>query len=223
MRNFWLIIVGFFVIIIMPIDAIGAEKPIVVLTWKTETYAPAWYTGKTLPTVNSSIRVFASILDGGKFKSVSGETTYWYLDDELLENGSGVQSITFNPIETGEHKIRLQLPNYPGGQIIKTINIPVVDVRVVPQAPWPEGIFSILNPTIKANAFFFNTTKSADLVFNWTVNGQAPKNNANPDMLTINLDPKTIIGTKLEVSLSASNLVRPKEKASKSTGIIFKR
>lgn len=224
MRNFWLFLIGFFVVVLLtPTSALGAGKPSIILTWETETYTPAWYTGKALPTTNSLVKVFLTVIEDGKTKSLSEETIYWYLDDELIENNKGVRLISFSPLETGEHKIRVQLPNYTGGQIAKTINIPVVEAKVVPQAPWVDGNFSILNPTLKANTFFFNTTKSTDLVLNWIVNGQTPENNDNPDTLTINLDPKTVIGTKLNVSLDAMNLLRPKEKASKSIELTFKR
>lgn len=191
------------------VNAQSASSPQFLITWKTTgSYIPSFYQGKALPTYGSNITASLELISPqGKIINLNGQTIYWYLNDNLVGGGVGVQRATFSPLGEAPSflNLRVTLPNYNGAYLIHTINIPMVLPEAVILAPYPNGQFSQNPVTVTALPYFFNVPSPSDLSFLWSVNGQNGSNAENPETAQITLPQGTQSGTSLAVSLSVEN------------------
>ncbi len=187
----------------------AASAPQFLITWQTTgSYIPSFYQGKALPTYGSKITASLVLVSAnGQVLNLSGQTIYWYLDDNLVGGGTGVQQVTFSPLGEAPSSLNLRvtLPNYSGGYLVHAINIPMVLPEAVILAPYPNGQFSENPLTIKALPYFFNVQDASDLSYTWSVNSQSGSNTENPEEAQVTLPQGTQSGTALAVSLSIEN------------------
>jgi hypothetical protein len=186
-----------------------AGSPTFLITWKTTgSYIPSFYQGKALPTYGSNITASLELVSAqGQLLDLSQQTIYWYLDDNLVGGGVGVQQVTFPPIGEAPNSLdlRVTIPNYNGAYLVHAITIPMVLPEAVIFAPYPGGQFSENPLTVDALPYFFNIQSPSDLSYTWSVNGQAGSNTENPEQAQITLPQGTQSGTALDVSLSIEN------------------
>lgn len=179
------------------------------MTWETSgSYIPSFYQGKALPTYGSNITASLELVSPqGKLINISGQTIYWYLNDNLVGGGTGVQQVTFSPVGQAPNllNLRVELPSYNGAYLVHAITIPMVLPEAVIYAPYPGGQFSQNPVTVTALPYFFNVTSPNDLSFSWSVNGQTGSNTENPEEADITLPSGTQSGTALAVSLGVKN------------------
>lgn len=186
-----------------------SARPQLIITWSaSQSYAPPSYQGKTLPNQRSSITAsLEAVSNVGKSIDLSGQTVYWYLNDNLLGGGAGVQRITFRPYGEAPNSLtlRAEVPNYPGGLLIHEVTVPVVVPQVVIAAPYPRNIFSASPAVVQAVPYFFAISSPASLGFSWLVNGQAVADAQNPQTLQISVPQNTPAGFALVISLAGQN------------------
>lgn len=183
-------------------------QPQLLITWKAgDSYAPTSYVGKVLPNITSQITASVQAFSGGTPINLSGQTIYWYLDDNLLGGGVGAQQTTFQPYGTAPNTLtlRVEVPNYPGGLLIHEIDIPVVQPQAVIEAPYPQNQFSGTQVNLLAVPYFFATTSSDALAYSWSVNGQNTPGTENPNSLQVNMPASTDPGFSLGVLLTIQN------------------
>lgn len=185
------------------------REPELWLSWRAQTYTPPGFVGKALPTTNTIIIASADLVDGGKIANLSKQTTYWYLNDNLLQGGIGIQRVSLRAIDAlpgTTLDLRIELPNYHGGTITKTVTIPVVkpEVAIVSKV---GGVFSGASVEVGSLSYFFNISKPTDLSYLWNVNGDAAKASEDPTRLVVNLPPETPSGFGLDIELVAKNPV----------------
>ena len=202
-----------------------AASPQALITWKiTGGYIPPAYKGKSLPTHGSTITASLEIISNGKPVDLSGQTIYWYLNDTdtLLGGGVGVQTMNFPPLGSPPNMttLEVELPYYPGGMLIQTVNIPMVEPLAVVEAPYPGGEFSANPVTVTAIPYFFNVTSPSNLSYSWSVNGQMGSNTENPQTAQITLPQGTSAGTSFEVALTMQN-ANDSTQATASTNLIY--
>jgi hypothetical protein len=194
---------------IRPVHAQTAGGPQFLITWKTTgSYIPSFYKGKALPTYGSKITADVELVSPtGKVLDLSGQTIYWYLDDNLVGGGTGVQQVTFSPVGEAPSisDLRVTLPSYNGNYLVQSVQIPMVLPEAVLYAPYPNGQFSQNPLAVKAIPFFFNTPSASALSYTWGVNGQSGSNTENPQDAQITLPTGTQSGTALNVTLSIQN------------------
>jgi hypothetical protein len=192
-----------------PAYAQTSSSPWFLITWETTgSYIPPFYQGKALPTYGSKITASLELVSSqGKILDLSGQTIYWYVDDNLVGGGVGVQQATFPPIGNAPNAVNLRvtIPNYNGAYLVHTITIPMVLPEVVVYAPYPNGQFSQNSITVMALPYFFNIPSPSNLSYTWSVNGQNGTNAENPEEAQITLPQGTQSGTNLAVSLSVEN------------------
>ena len=188
--------------------------PKLFITWKAATYAPRDFSGKILPAANSQITASVELIDNGKPADLSNpnpklkQTIYWYLNDNFLQGGAGLQRVTFRAPDAagGTLDLRAEVPNYKRGIIpeppLKTITIPIAAPEVVIEAPFPGGLFSSPTAMLAGLPYFFNVKDASQLNFFWTVNGQAPTGAENPQTLTIKVGSGAPAGSTVSVSLT---------------------
>jgi hypothetical protein len=201
--------------------AVGANKPMLVVTWETQSYAPESYTGKILPGVFSDVKVAVGLVsETGKITSLKNKNIAWYLDDENEKNGVGADSFSFRPSTVGNHEVRVEIPDYG---LKKTVSLAVVNPQAVVRAPWPSGQFFLFTPTLKAIPYYFNVADLKYLSPAWIANGQSPSNSEDPWHLVLNLPTSTPDGTAFDINLTIKNLTQKTETSGKNINIIFRR
>lgn len=186
-----------------------ASSPQFLVTWKASgSYIPSFYQGKALPTLGSKITASLELVSNGKLADLSSQNIYWYEDEVLVGGGAGVQQVTFSPFGTPPSTLILdvELPQYSGGYLTHTVNIPFVEPTAVIDAPYPGQEFSSDLLTLQGIPFFFYATSSANLAYNWSVNGQTGTSAEDPQIAEITLPQGTPGGTSVGVSLSISNV-----------------
>jgi len=199
---------GFFLVTTPFTHAQTTSGPQFLVTWKaSNSYIPPSYIGKALPSYASNITASLEIVDQGKIVDLSPQTIYWYLNDNLIGGGGGIQTVTFPTIGTPPDSLalKIELPSYAGGYLTHTINIPFVSPQVVLYAPLPDGKFSQNPLMVDALPYFFNTTSTANLSYTWAVNGQTGGGAENPQEAQITLPTGTSSGTNLDVSITVEN------------------
>src|SRR6266481_1567741 len=201
--------------------AAHGASPLVFISWKAQSYVPANFQGKVLPTASSSFAASVEVIDNGKLADLSKQTIYWYADDEFLGGSAGAQAITFSGPATSPNllNLRVQVPGYPGGTLIKTVEIPIMDPEVVIVSPYPAHVFSSSPATVAVRPYFFHANDLSGLTINWLLNGAPPENPVNPQILTITADVQP--ETTIPVSVSVVNANDFLDSASADTFLIF--
>jgi len=213
---------GFFIIGSFSAHA-QQSAPQFLITWHANTYVPSNYTGKALPGAYTQITASFELLSGGKLLNLTGQTIYWYLNGNFLDNGTGKQTAIFNaPAATPDTEtLEVQLPNYKGGLLVRDISIPIVDPEVVIEAPFANGSFSGNSATLHATPYFFGVTSPLELTYVWDVNGITAKNSENPQDLTIQINSGAATGANINTTLNVSNPKRIFEIASANKSLIY--
>lgn len=183
------------------------EGPQLMITWQAKTYVPSWFSGKAFPTANSQVTAYVELIDGGKIINLSGQKIYWYVDNELIGAGVGLQKTTFTAPSVPDNIIdlRAEIPSYASSQtnpVLKTVEIPVVNPEVVIESPYPDGQFFSNSIQLNGWPFFFNAQKSSNLNFSWSVNGESSANLENPEFLTLNLNLDAPSGSLININLT---------------------
>ena len=217
-----LILVGVFLSLGVFTSIGQTTRPEVMLTWESSTYTPLGFRGKTLPTNGSLVTASLDILDSsGRLVDFSEETTYWYLNGKLIKSGVGIQAAVFRALR-GTQELRVQLPDYPGGILVKTVGIPTVRPEVVITYGGVDGNIAG-SARAEALTYFFNVSDQKSLDFFWQVNGQPPENLESPEFLNITLPSSAPDNFPVNVSLSVVNKNFTTEAASKLLRLTLKR
>lgn len=203
----------------------GAQaEPTFLVTWKTATYTPPYFTGKVLAGAGSPLMIAFEIIENGKLVDLSRQTIYWYLDNNFVKGGQGVQNISFIADKNaagGSHAIRIQLPDFRGDLLIKTIEVPVVQPEVVIEAPFPEKKISTSKVKLFGRPYFFNVKTPSKLNFSWKAAGEPAETSGGPESLDLTLGQNIPNGTTIPVALSINNPENIFEAASKAINLTF--
>ncbi len=178
------------------------SQPQFLLSWQTNAYAPSGFTGKILPSPGTPVTVSFEIVQDGKLVNLAKQTIYWYVNDTLVSNIPGKQTITFiAPSFLGIVDVRIELPSYPGGFLFQSVNIPVVQPEAVIESAYPGGNFTGLSAQVKGVPYFFDVQDPSALSFTWNVNGETPQNAEDPTILSVNLNSDAAPGSAVNVGL----------------------
>lgn len=212
-------------LVLLAVAPVGAQTaaPQAFITWKAKSYAPASFGGKILPGSTSPVLADVEVIDKGKPANLSQVTIYWYLGDNLINRGIGLQSVTFRAPQTlsaGSVSLRVRIPEYPGG-IVKSVNIPVVRPSVVLESLYPGGTFNSQSVQVRALPYFFTVPDISFLSFNWSVNGSAVQTAENPQNLRVNINQGAAPGSVLDIKVGVSNPVGYYEGASDTKSLTF--
>lgn len=192
-----------------PARAQSVSSPQFIVTWKTSgSYVPSFYPGKALPTYGSSITAYLELLSNGRLVDLSSQTIYWYLDENLVGGGVGVQSVTFPPYGEPPSTLDLKvvIPSFNGSYLVHQVEIPMVDPQAVIYAPYPGNQFTSDTATVDAIPYFFNVSNISGLTFAWSANNTAGASNAeNPQEAQISIPADTPSGSLLSLSLTITN------------------
>lgn len=175
-----------------------------------------------MPKQGSEIVASLEIVENGKIANLSKQTIYWYLDNNFIKGGQGIQDILFTASKPagGSHNLRIQLPDFKGNPLIKTLDVPIVRPEVVIEAPYPYKKISGSKINLLGKPYFFNAQNQSIFNFNWTVNDRVPDRVGSPQNLEINLESSGGGGV-LNISLDIQNQERTLESAFKTISLVF--
>jgi hypothetical protein len=202
--------------------AAQTAEPFVFLTWRADSYAPADFRGKVLPTAATTINAAVEVITNGKITDLSRATINWYWNNNLIASGENLRKVAWNaPGVAGNiNDLQVEIIGTAAGILIKTVEVPVVPPEVVIEAPFPERTFSGNQIILVAKPYFFSPVPN--IIFDWRVNGEAPKVQDNSGILEINIAPNTPPDFRINAELTARNLRNTLERAAKTLSLIFK-
>lgn len=199
----------------------GADTdPQVFMTWRAEALAPADYPGKILPTGSSRISVFFDVIDNGVVQNLSQQTIYWYLNNKLIKKGGQNLIIRAPDVAGGFLNIRVQLPDYRGKLLVKTLTVPLVLPDIVIEAPYSRSALRGSEFTFRAQPYFFSTRDPKDFEYTWRVNGSRISIEGDPQQLNLRLESTPPENT-LRISVSAKSPFRDFENTTRTTTFIL--
>ncbi|MBS3903531.1 MAG: hypothetical protein KGZ30_04140 [Anaplasmataceae bacterium] len=152
-----------------------AAGPEVILSWKAkESFVPQGYLGKALPSPLSMVEVKAIAIEGGRLVDLSDYQIRWFLKNYRVAQGQGLTTFTVPaPLKNTDesHDLRVEIVDYPGGAVTKSVSIPIVLPRVVLSGGSLDGSLSYGSYTVLARPYFFMAQALSDLDYQWTVDG----------------------------------------------------
>ncbi len=193
----------------------------VALSWYAQTYTPAWYQGKALPTPNSVVIVTATphiVIDGVTLQSTDLVYTWGYENRDRLLTGVGKQSfaVQLSDQTDVDQQVRVSIEDMDGrikkeGVVFLTTTLPRATVyRLTPlggidprAAASTIAAFRHETIDLQAEPFFFPTLSKKDVRFQWTIGGITPSGNPqNPFVTTIEASDPNLASLPVSAEVS---------------------
>ena len=184
----------------------GAGASEIIVTWKTDTYAPAWFLGKILPTRNSNISAAVSVVDNGVLADLSEFEIRWDGGGEVFQSGIGLDSFNFKvpKFSSGEQSLTVSIVGYNGSNIRKTVFIPIVNPEIIIDTNLTDELVkSGGTVNIRALPFFFNVKNDSEIDLSWQINGERLQNQSVKNAIQLKIPE--LKSDSLIVKASASN------------------
>jgi len=163
------------------------SENVVLLTWRANTYTPWYYQGKALITTGSEVSFSVAVLSDGKPAALENQVVRWYEQGRLTKTGIGMQvfATQANLLPGNDLKIRVELPEFPGGSISKTISVRVVSPKVVVELPFSNLQTTTRDITARAVPYFFSVFTENSLNYQWSINDTPLASGDTPQTATV--------------------------------------
>jgi hypothetical protein len=175
-----------------------------MITWQAQSFAPAEYSGKILPSPGTNIKLGLEVIKENKLQDLSKINIRWYLDGKLLTQGFGLKETNFTASKgaTYSHFVRAVIQDKE--EISGTVDIPIVNPKIIIKTPSPADILVPLGKTrLQAIPYFFNAANLGELIFKWAVNNQVIEGS---NILELEIAPPIPLNHNLNVRVTAQNL-----------------
>ncbi|MEK7187783.1 MAG: hypothetical protein AAB691_02980 [Patescibacteria group bacterium] len=158
-----------------------------LVTWHAETYAPLGYEGKTLITTGARVTFLVSAFTKGQYISLKDKNIRWYEQDKLKKSGIGLNSLEtqVNLLPGNDFKMKVEVPDFPGGALSKTVSIRVVPPKVAIVAPFPNLQIPLKDFSVRAVPYFFSVFTENKLQYKWIVNDEPFINASDPQTVSV--------------------------------------
>lgn len=185
----------------------STNTPQILVTWKSYSYSPDWYTGRNLPPADSAVSVSMDLIDKGKVVDLSNYDVYWYVGDNLISSGKNNRAVLVRASSQIGDSLSLQvrLPSYKGLVLLKTVDIYTTQPKAVIDIPYPASKKVRLPITVQAWPFFFSIKNSTNLNYDWQINNQPTKSQESPTLLNISAPQGANLPDSLSIRLSINN------------------
>lgn len=184
------------------------QKPQLIVTWQSQNYQPAGYSGKNLPTLNSPIIAAVELINNDKIINLASAKITWLQNSEVLFNGVGLKRIAFNIGGLAGDRVLLEADiDYKGESLAGAAIIPVTEPKLVIAAPhiFNQNIKTGIHQ-FKAMPFFFNIKKLSELLFTWSVNEQQETPTLNSDILNLEINSEETNPVPLNLTAAVINV-----------------
>ena len=181
-----------------------AAQPRALITWQAQSFAPAEYSGKILPSPGTNIKLGLEVIKENKLQDLSKINIRWYLDGKLSTQGLGLKEINFTANKGAAYSHFVRAVILDKEEISGTVDIPIINPVVIIKTPSLENTFVSLGKNIfQAIPYFFNVNNLQELIFNWSVNNQTIQGN---NLLELELTPPIPANQNLNIKVAAQNL-----------------
>lgn len=204
--------------LVLGLETQAQTAPQILATWQANSYAPAGYQGKILPTRGSKVDLAVSLIDKGKVADLARREIRWFFNNDLIAGGLGLAKTDFTvPFLTpaGNQILKVQIINYLGNNLEKTFSFPVTDPEIVIDAPYADNKISLGSNLFTGLPYFFNITDISQLEWSWSANGLSAQKDAVNNVLELDVSGGKI-GDQLILTASAINRLRQRELASET-------
>jgi hypothetical protein len=191
--------------------ASAQSSPEFLISWRSDSYVPDWYSGKILPSAGSGVIVSFELISDGRVVDLSQNAVRWYVNGNLIKNesdGLGIKSASFiaSAGEDGKMAVKMTIPDY-AADASGDVSIAVANPEAVIDSPYFGNIISAGSSVFRVYPFFFNV-KSADyLGANWKINGSVvPSEESDLWTLNLNIGGQASSGSKMTLSAALKNI-----------------
>lgn len=216
------------------INSVQAQTaPQFMVSWRADSTAPSWYSGKIFPTKDTAVEIGFELVDGStslttgsKPANLSKTVIRWYINDKLIRNesdGLGIKYLKFiaNDYPGQDTEIRISIPSYKNfGPLDKIIAIPIVKPQAVIVASYPNREIISGKSVFEAIPFFFSAKDLSKIVYKWFVDNRAVSDSGdNPRILDLNIPQEAHKGTIINIKATVKNLLKEMEFASANLNV----
>ncbi len=170
-----LLFIAVFFLTAVPALAQTADNYNTIITWQAQNFFPSDYAGKAWATPYSPIEANVTVTKNNKILDLAGAKIFWYLDQDLIDNGTDrpIADFTITKKEGDKHFLLVRISPQSGGNLESALEIPVFNPRLVLDNNFHSAAVpanSQLQMTVAP--YFFNIDKFADLLIDWRVQNQ---------------------------------------------------
>lgn len=188
-----------------------AVNPLII-TWQANNYFPADYAGRALVTPNAPIIASVELVQNNKFIDITQAEIRWYLDDNMIANGTGLKTVSFSAKQQtdGFQTLRVAL-KIKNTSLENSIQIPISQPAVIisfPSAQKTAAAGSQIN--LQAIPLFFNVDSLSQLVFDWQINNQKITGQGNQVTVKVGV-PQSAYQNSIPISVTVQNSENPYE------------
>lgn len=191
-----------------PVSAQEGPPPEFLVTWQANTYVPPSYAGRALPRNGTPIDFAFELIEGGKLVGLSDYEVRWYLGDELVQSGQGLQGVTFTVpmISSRTEIVRTVVVDYRGMNRENIVRIPIVRPEAIIDLPYPQRTIPRGGAFVRALPYYFSVPNKETLLFEWRVNNETPLDlPENPSELVLNIPTGGEGGVQLNLRIINGN------------------
>jgi len=180
----------------------------VFVSWKADnSFVPADYPGKALPSPLSSITVKVGAFRGGGRVDLSGVTIRWFVDNYAVKQGVGMTEHTIVPsLRTNQRtrEIKVQLLELGSQVLSKSVSIPIVTPEVVIKGGETGGALSRGLNLLSADPYYFSVDRVGDIFYRWVVAG-SPTKGDRTGVLELTVAGDLSRGDRVDVGVTATS------------------
>lgn len=202
----------------------AADTSSLFLTWRGATYTPTDYQGKALITPGSYIILSVEAFSNGARYPLEKTMVRWYTQGHLTQSGIGLQSFNTQVklLAGNDFKVRVEIPDFPGGALSKTILIRVVEPKVVIEFPFANLQTKIRDFLVRATPYFFDTASEKNLQYSWSINKTPLSLKTDPQTVSIlGRDIRQSSAPSLSFDVSVQNPRQEFDRARSSRKVVF--
>lgn len=150
--------------------------PEFLVTWQAHSYVPPSYAGRALPRNDAVVDFAFELIDNGKLTDLRDYEVRWYLGNELIRSGKGLQSITIAvPMIAPRSEVaRVTVVDYQGEDLDGMILLPVAAPEAIIDVPYPQHKIPRQGALIRALPYYFSVSNKEALLFEWRANNEPP-------------------------------------------------
>jgi hypothetical protein len=198
----------------------------IIISWEAQNFVPNEFNGKKLATPGSNILIGFEFIKNNQIVDLSKNKVYWYINNELINNTVGIKQIKIiAPNQRGGSiDVRVELPEY---NVLKTIEIPIVNPKIVINAPFPKKEVYEKNFEVNLLPYFFNLPQNyleedTTMFFgvNWQINDK-PAVPAKEDPFKLKISVESDKEININIKASIQNLLNTLESADKEVNLVF--
>lgn len=206
----------FFAFLFFYVAAQAQTAPQLLITWRSRAYVEPSFQGKILPVAGAPLEASAMMIDAGKPVDLSKQTIRWFLNNRLLQSGTGLQTVAVpgDPLlRDAEIRLKVVIAGYKGADQQAVIVLQPTRPEVIIRPTYPEWYVPAGNALFRAMFYHWSAESPDALSLRWSLQGQTVESFGEGAALAAEI-PAAAAGNTLSLQLTANNTANALEAAS---------